>query len=132
MPSAGKIGQSLAAMATVALLAAALALAGCGSSGETTQGAAAPKPPVGSSVTSCHDELLSGPARAAGASCAEARSIVTRWVHAPSCMSSSGQSRGSCTVGGYGCLSTRTDRGIAVSCAHPGRAISFEVASGER
>jgi hypothetical protein len=128
MPSAGKIGQSLAALATVALLAAALALAGCGSSAETTQRAATPKAPLGSSVTSCHEDLLSGPARAVGASCAEARSVVTRWVHAPSCMSSAGESRGSCTVGGYGCLSTRTDRGVAVSCTRPGRAVSFDKA----
>jgi hypothetical protein len=127
MPSAGKIGPSLAALATVALLAAALALAGCGSSGETTP-RTTPKAPVGSSVTRCHEDLLSRPARAAGASCAEARSVVTRWVHTPSCMSTAGESRGSCTVGGYGCLSTRTDRGVAVSCTRPGRAVSFDKA----
>jgi hypothetical protein len=126
MPSAGKIGRSLAPLATVALLAAALVLAGCGSSGETTQRATR-QAPVGSSVTSCHDDLLSEPARAAGASCGEARSVATRWVHSRSCMSSSGESRGSCTLGGFGCLSARTGRGFAVSCARPGRTISFEV-----
>src|SRR4051794_23755411 len=121
MPSAGKTDHSLSALAGVALLATALALAGCGSSGDTTateggggstaqttapktQGEA-PKAPVGSSVTSCHD-MLPEPAHVAGASCGEARSVVSRWVDSRSCKSSVGASRGSCTVGGYGCQST--------------------------
>jgi hypothetical protein len=128
MPSAGKIGCFLLAAAIVALLGTTLALAGCGSSGETTQRTTR-QAPVGSSVTSCHDDMLSQPVRASGVDCGDARSVAIRWVHSRSC-TPSGESRGSCTIGGYGCLSARTDRGFAVSCARPGRAISFEVAAG--
>lgn len=134
MSSAGKIGQVLAAMTTVALLAAALALAGCGSSGDTTTtsgggggGASTSNAPIGASVKSCPNNISPEPARAAGASCAEARSTVTTWVRTRSCMATVGASRSSCSVGRFHCLSTTTGKGVAVSCAEPGRSISFSI-----
>jgi hypothetical protein len=47
------------------------------------------------------------------------------WARRGECSSPAGASRYSCTVSRYRCLGARTDRGIAVSCAQPGRSVSF-------
>jgi hypothetical protein len=49
------------------------------------------------------------------------------WQRRRSCATPADASRGSCLARSYRCLSTRTDRGIAVSCARAGRSIAFVV-----
>jgi hypothetical protein len=84
----------------VALLAA---LAGCGSSEETT---------------------TSGPAERGAASTREVR---VAWERNPSCRRPPGASRWGCSVGPYRCQAIVVDRGWSVSCAKAGRSVSFRV-----
>jgi hypothetical protein len=86
------------------LLALLAALAGCGSSGETT--------------------TETGPDPAAGASTAEIRAA---WGQNPECRRPPGASRWGCSVGAYRCQAVVTDRGWSVSCARPGRSVAFTV-----
>jgi hypothetical protein len=52
--------------------------------------------------------------------------VVVAWQQsASSCAPSAGASRSGCNAAGYRCLSTVTDRGLAVSCSGPGRSIAF-------
>ncbi len=135
----------------LAALLAGAALAGCGSSAETTGssgqapgggkgGAAAEasskmrtpragrKPseaPLGAAVESCGGTRPHETTRVLGASCAEARRVVAAWVHTRSCAPGTEASRASCTIGNYGCIAVRTERGIDVNCARAGHSISF-------
>lgn len=122
----------LAALLAVFALAA-MVLSGCGSSGDSTStGGAAPtkagaaEAPVGATTQSC--VLNAGGAvglRAAGVPCQEAQKVALAWRRQAACSASAGASRSACSVGRYRCLGARTDRGLAVSCARPGRAVSF-------
>lgn len=47
------------------------------------------------------------------------------WARRNKCSSPGDASRYSCTVSDYRCLAARIDRGLAVSCAQPGRSLSF-------
>jgi hypothetical protein len=119
------------AILLITAIAAALALAACGSdddSGDTaTQettvqsvGAA----PIGASARSCPTDGALTELRAAGVGCDTARKVMVTW-NQPRCLPESGASRSQCTVGGYRCQAVRTERGLAVSCARPGKSISF-------
>ncbi|HEX6229062.1 MAG TPA: hypothetical protein VFZ41_06315 [Solirubrobacterales bacterium] len=131
------------AIAAIALLAA-LIVAGCGSdsgedeprgpgdSGEVTQpsGASANQGsdsgPSGVRAESCEVEGGEFVAlRAVEEDCETARVVAEEWSHRASCSEPEGGSRFACTVRGYRCLGTTAGRGIAVSCARPGRSISF-------
>jgi len=90
----------LALSLVIALLAA---LAGCGSSEETT-GTIVPVP--------------------AGDSNAQVRAA---WEHSPDCKRPPGASRWGCSVGPYRCQSVVSDRGWSTSCSKPGRSVSFTV-----
>jgi hypothetical protein len=121
----------LAATTVAAVLLAALA-AGCGSSddsgstgSETTrkQGAGAP---VGATARSC--ALDAGGAvrlRATGVSCGKAQRVALAWGRSAACAADPDVSRSSCSVGGYRCLGARTERGLVVGCARPGRSVAF-------
>jgi hypothetical protein len=89
---------------TLALLACAIVLmVGCGGgSGETTG-----SQPLGAD--------------------ASAPDVQRAWEAQPSCMRPQGASRWGCSVGRYRCQAVVTDRGLSVSCARPGRSISFTV-----
>jgi len=89
---------------TLALLACTVALLlGCGGgSGETTG-----SQPLGAD--------------------ASARDVQRAWEAQPSCMLPPGASRWGCSVGPYRCQAVVTGRGRSVSCARPGRSISFTV-----
>jgi hypothetical protein len=122
-------------------LVALLALAGCGSSssggGSTAQPATEPSAttstapsgeegPVGARAQSCPDGSVVAPGlRVTGASCAKGRATVAAWQGESSCSSPAGASRFACTVAGLRCLGVATDRGVVVSCAGPGRSVSF-------
>jgi hypothetical protein len=113
--------------AIVALLAAGL-LGGCGggSSSTSSTGGGAPATegaPPGASAQACGSESL----RATGVSCAEAKSVLLAWQRGQSCAGTPGASHSACSVRGYRCIGARTERGLAVSCAQPGRAIAFIV-----
>jgi hypothetical protein len=60
-----------------------------------------------------------------GVSCAKARAVVVSWAHDDGCAGSQGISHIACTVHSYRCIATRTERGLSVSCAGPGRSIAF-------
>jgi hypothetical protein len=131
----------LAALAVV-LPVALIALAGCGSSGGTTEsntgsGSQTGGPPAsestsnappGASVTSCPNNSVSkSPIRVAGASCDEGQATVEAWSHTHSCIRPSMTARSSCSAGRYRCLSVRTERSIAVNCSRQGRSVSFRI-----
>ncbi len=113
----------------LALLLAALS--GCGgSSGKTgattSPGASSSTSPAGASVRAC--PLDAGGVkrlRATGVSCGEAQSLAAAWRRSSGCPAAPGSSHSACTVRGYRCIGTVTDRGLAVSCSRPGRAVSF-------
>jgi uncharacterized lipoprotein len=91
-------------LATPLVLLALLAvLAGCGSSGETTETGAAPAPVE-----------TTAQVRAA-------------WERTPGCQRPQGASRWGCSVGGYRCQGVVSDRGWSISCARPGRSVHFTV-----
>jgi hypothetical protein len=123
----------LAAPFAAVLFVAALAT-GCGSSSDDSTRSernAAPPPsssgaPVGASARSCDSYASDATAlRATNVSCGQARQVMFGWQRQGSCSTRAGASRSSCLSRSYRCLATRTDRGIAVSCARAGRSIAF-------
>jgi hypothetical protein len=131
----------LALPLAILALAAGL-LAGCGGSSDggsssgtgagagtgTREGAppaqGSPEAPAGASAQACAVGGA-GSLRATGVSCAEAKSVLLAWQAAGECAGAPGASHSSCSVGGYRCIGARTGRGLAVSCAQPGRSIAF-------
>lgn len=91
-------------MRIVALLAivAALALAGCGGSGDGTSG-------------SVSTDSAKAPARETRAD----------FLSEPSCRRPPGASRWGCSIDSYRCQAVVTDRGWSVSCSRPGRSVAF-------
>src|SRR4051812_26558012 len=104
-----------AAVTVLAVLIAALLVAGCGggsgsSSSSTAPGGAgedtapkkatSPNAPAGSKVVACGG---SGRLRAATVGCHTARTTMERWEGSGSCALAEDASRNSCTVGGFRC-----------------------------
>jgi hypothetical protein len=131
------------ALSMVAALIALVALAaGCGSSGNSGSGtstegpatatATTPAAPPGASVKSCRVAAAGiAQVRVTGIGCAAARSVATAWTDERGCFQPRGASRYSCAVrGGYRCIGATTERGIAVSCARPGRSLAFVAKGG--
>jgi hypothetical protein len=130
----------IATLAALALCAALLA-AGCGSGGSaesrsdttppesgggTPKQATAPNAPAGSKVVTCDAGAAEVEGlRATAVDCGAAREAMRRWTQTEACALTEGASRGSCSLGGFRCQAVRTDRGVAVSCAHPGGDIAF-------
>jgi hypothetical protein len=119
-----------------AIVMAAALLGGCGSSSEeTTQtGKTAPSKardalaPVGATAQACALDTGEVTAlRVTGVSCGEAERTALQWRASASCSARAAASRSACSAGLYRCLGARTDRGVAVSCARPGQAVSFRV-----
>ncbi|MGE0066409.1 MAG: hypothetical protein AB7T48_03560 [Solirubrobacterales bacterium] len=125
----------LALPIAIALLAAAL-LAGCGSSEDGSGTTAAPKSsgqkaPAGASAQECAGRAGAATAlRATGLGCKQAKALARAWTHDQGCAPAGGSSRASCTLeGDYDCLAVMTGRGLAVSCARPGRSVAFTIRS---
>jgi hypothetical protein len=117
-------------------LAAGL-LAGCGSSSESTgtgsssSGTHTSTAPAGASVRACPLNIAGTQRlRATGVSCGEAQRVALTWWGSAGCTAKPGASHSACSVRGYRCIGTAADRGLAVSCARPGRAVSFTVRRG--
>ncbi|MFN8160096.1 MAG: hypothetical protein U0R52_03510 [Solirubrobacterales bacterium] len=129
-----------ASLALLAMAAPAVAgLAGCGASGGETTGAARTAKrkaaPVGAAAKSCAKASLAGGGRAGsggtartlrvtGVGCRQGSAVLSAWV-TRGCAPGAGESRSSCTVRRFRCLSVRGGRGVSVSCSRPGRSISF-------
>lgn len=126
----------------LALLAAAvpvLAVTGCGSSdGGSSYGsrdsaedsptatATTPEAPPGAAARACEGTGGVEDLRVTGVSCSDGQQVLTAWFGKPSCAAPTGGSRFSCSVDdNYRCLGTSAERGIAVSCSHPGASVSF-------
>jgi hypothetical protein len=135
-----RIATPLAVLA----LAAGL-LIGCGGSSESTDtgssssgvtGSSSPGPhtstaPAGASVRACPLNIAGTQRlRASGVSCGEAQRVALVWWASDGCTAKPGASHSACSVRGYRCIGTATDRGLAVSCARPGRVASFTVRRG--
>lgn len=133
----------LAVPIAIVALAAAL-LGGCGGSSSGSESTApdltspavaesAPEPqtseggaPPGASAAGCETEATDAEALSATAvSCEEARGVMLAWQREAGCAAGAGASHSACTVRSYRCIATRTDRGLAVSCARPGHSIAF-------
>ncbi len=119
----------------IAIVALAALVGGCGGSSESNstdtgsgaapQGGAATAPP-GASAQSCNGGLAETESlRATGISCGEAKAVLLAWQRDDGCVGSQGISHIACTVRSYRCIATRTDRGLSVSCARPGRSVAF-------
>ncbi|MFL5901029.1 MAG: hypothetical protein ACJ75S_07500 [Solirubrobacterales bacterium] len=122
---AGSLGTGMLAVALIAILAS-----GCGSSGTESPSERSSKTaaPQGAAVPACTTAPAGvGMLRASGVDCATGREILVAWTNKPACATPASASRMSCTVGAYRCLTAATERGLAVSCARPGRSISFVV-----
>jgi hypothetical protein len=119
------VAASLLAVALLVILAA-----GCGSSdaGSSGEGSTETTEPRGAAALACTGAPAGvGTLRVSGVACATGRDVVAGWTAKGSCTAPADSSRTSCTVGAYRCLGTATDRGLAVSCARPGRSISFVI-----
>jgi hypothetical protein len=90
---------------SLAVLALAAALLGCGGSGETT---------------------TSHPSNAG----VSRQAVRSAWERNPACRHPRGASRWACSVGPYRCQGVVTDRGWTVDCAKPGSSIGFTVRRG--
>jgi len=115
----------------VALLAVAVT-GGCGSSDSTqSTGPEYPRAPGGPSAQSCPIDAggIQG-LRVTAVRCGEGQKVAIAWSRDAACSSPPEASRFGCTVRGYRCLGTATERGISVSCARPQRSIAFIARSG--
>jgi hypothetical protein len=127
----------LATPLAVLALAAGL-LAGCGgsssessSTGSSSPGTQTSTAPAGASVRACPLNIAGTQRlRATGVSCGEAQRVALTWWASAGCTPEPGASHSACTVRGYRCIGTATDRGLAVSCARPGRAVGFTARRG--
>jgi len=125
-------------LALVALaIGLVMAIGGCGSSGEstgdtagTTTGASGSTAPVGAAAKACASAGGASDLRVTGIGCAAGRGVVGAWTNSSACSSAAGASRTSCSVDDYRCLGAAAARGLAVSCARPGRSVSFVVKRG--
>jgi hypothetical protein len=118
----------------VTLALAAALLLGCGSSssdesstgGGTQSQSGTPTAPAGATARHCRSgEPGVRDLTVTGTTCTEARHLMLGWTHSSACRPPTGASRSSCPALSYRCLATATDRGWSVSCAKPGRSISF-------
>jgi hypothetical protein len=114
----------------LAVALAAILASGCGSSSTNSSGEGSTKTaaPPGAAVLACAGTPASvGALRVSGVGCATGGEVVSAWTAKNSCSTPAGTSRTSCMAGTYRCLGITTERGLAVSCARPGRSISFLV-----
>lgn len=121
----------------IAAITAAL-VAGCGSSSEDSNGSGTTAPPTsdsgapaGASAQAC--AINAGGAsglRVTAVSCGKGQKTVIAWQRDAACKPPTGSSQAGCTVSGYRCITTATDRGLAVSCSRPGHSIAFTAKRG--
>jgi hypothetical protein len=124
--------RHLSASASARALAVALIAVfatGCGSSGSGMSSDERPeghRAPPGALARTCTGPMRGmGELRVTGMPCSVAAGIAGSWMANGRCAMPASASRGSCAIGRYRCLAAATERGLAVSCARPGRSISF-------
>jgi hypothetical protein len=120
-----------AGLLAIALLA--IPVTGCGSAdtGSSGEGSTKTTAPPGAAVLACSGTPAgAGALRASGVTCDTGRNVVAGWAAKAACAAPAGSSRTSCTVGAYRCLGVAANRGLTVSCARPGRSISFVIKHG--
>jgi hypothetical protein len=100
---------------------------GAGADATTTTGGgnATTTGPSGIRARSCPPEGEIAALRTVGEDCRTARAVAADWSRRSDCSEPEGASRYACSVSGYRCLGTTAGRGISVSCARPGRSVSF-------
>jgi hypothetical protein len=129
------------AVALVAVLTAALLVAGCGGGsgagsnstapeggaqegGAPTQ-ATAPNAPAGSKVTSCKENRMeTEQLRATAVDCEAAVATMKRWESSHACTLGEG-SRSSCSLDGFRCQAVKVDKGASVSCERQGADVTW-------
>lgn len=130
----------------VTVVCAALLAAGCGGGGSggsntaappaggtngtngggTPKKATAPNAPAGSKVVDCKESATDvNGLRATAVGCDTARATMLSWGRSGACDLAPDASRGSCSVADFRCQAVKVDKGIAVSCAHPGGDVAF-------
>lgn len=118
---------SPASIALAFALALSVAASGCGSS--DTSDSTAPSSegaPAGATAKSCSGAIAGTESlRVTGVDCSIGRGVAATWSDHEACVPGGEASRTFCTVGEYRCLGATSDRGVAVSCARPGRSIAF-------
>jgi hypothetical protein len=117
-----------AGVPSAALVLVAILASGCGSSGTESPGAGSTETtaPQSAAVQDCAGTSAGVKGlRVSGVGCATGGGVAAGWTAKGACAPPPGASRTSCAVGDYRCLGTATERGLAVSCARPGRSISF-------
>lgn len=103
-----------------------------GADGGAPKKATAPNAPAGSKVVACKESSADVEGlRATAVDCDSALDVMRRWGRSDACGLGAGDSRGSCSIGGFRCQAVRTDRGAAVSCARPGGDVAFIATGGE-
>jgi hypothetical protein len=78
-------------------------------------------------LSGCGDKEETSTSEPAGRGDATTQQIQLAWELNPSCERPPGASRWGCSVGAYRCQGVVVDRGWSISCAKPGRSISFRV-----
>jgi hypothetical protein len=102
-----------------------------GVTGSSSPGSHTSTAPAGASVRACPLNIAGTQRlRATGVSCGEAQLVALTWWGSAGCTAEPGASHSACSVRSYRCIGTATDRGLAVSCARPGRAVSFTARRG--
>lgn len=118
------IGAGVLAAALLGLFAM-----GCGSSESESPSGEAPQSrpaPPGATARSCTASVRGvSELRATAAACSLAAQVAGAWAAERGCTLAARATRGACKVGRYRCLAATSGRGLAVSCALPGRSISF-------
>jgi hypothetical protein len=131
------------AVVALAVLAAALLVAGCGESssenaernalpphnqgfeGDGGSKATAPDAPAGSEVVPCSEgRIETRQLRATEVDCDRARKTMRRWQSSHACTLGNG-SRSSCSVDSFRCQAVRAGSNASVSCAGPQGDVSF-------
>ena len=117
----------------IVIVALAALLGGCGSSSESSGSGSTTAPkasgsgaPAGASAQACVLNVAGASGlRVTGVACGTGQKTAIAWQREASCRPAAGGSQAGCAVGAYRCVATATDRGLAVSCARPGRSIAF-------
>jgi hypothetical protein len=112
-------GPSQATTTTTGAGGNATTTTGSGGNAGTTTG------PSGIRARSCPPGGEIAALRTVGEDCGTAQAVAAGWSRRSDCSGPEGASRFACSVSGYRCLGTTAGRGISVSCARPGRSVSF-------
>jgi hypothetical protein len=119
------------AVALVAVLTAALLVAGCGGGSSSSthrmpqKKATAPSAPAGSKVTSCKENRMeTKQLRATAVDCDSAVATMKHWESSHACTLGDG-SRSSCSLDGFRCQAVKVDKGASVSCERQGADVTW-------